>query len=225
MCPSVLCVSLWFLLLEMDLMAQTQLLIVADDPLARAGLAAILAGQATVTVAGQTGSADLAAALRAFLPDVIVWDLGWEPERRIEALSSFTDSAATPVVALLATPAAAGAARAAGARGLLARDVDGAQIAVAVGAVLQDLLVFGESLVALPAAPVGDEALVEPLSARELEVLRRMAEGRSNKQIARDLEISEHTVKFHVNAVLGKLGAQSRTEAVVRATRAGLILL
>ena len=199
--------------------------IVADDPLARAGLGAILAGQATLTVAGQTGSADLAAAQRAFLPDVIVWDLGWEPERRIDALSSFTDGAETPVVALLATPTAAGPARAAGARGLLARDVDGAQIAAAVAAVMQDLLVFGESLVALPTAPVGDEVVVEPLSARELDVLRRMAEGRSNKQIARDLEISEHTVKFHVNAVLGKLGAQSRTEAVVRATRAGLILL
>ena len=81
--------------------------IVADDPLARAGLGAILAGQATLTVAGQTGSADLAAAQRAFLPDVIVWDLGWEPERRIDALSSFTDGAETPVVALLATPTAA----------------------------------------------------------------------------------------------------------------------
>ncbi|MEI2776469.1 MAG: hypothetical protein V9G19_10980 [Tetrasphaera sp.] len=59
-----------------------RILIVADDPLVRAGLGAILAGQAGVTVAGQTGSADLAAALRAFLPDVVVWDLGWEPERR-----------------------------------------------------------------------------------------------------------------------------------------------
>ena len=82
-------------------------LIVADDPLARAGLGAILAGQATLTVAGQTGSADLAAALRAFRPDVIVWDLGWEPERRIDALSSLTDGTESPVVALLATPAAA----------------------------------------------------------------------------------------------------------------------
>ena len=94
-----------------------------------------------------------------------------------------------------------------------------------MGAVAQGLLVFGESLVALPDTAADAEALVEPLSARELEVLRRMAEGLANKQIARELEISEHTVKFHVNAVLGKLGAQSRTEAVVRATRAGLILL
>ena len=202
-----------------------QLLIVADDPLARAGLGALLAGQPTIEVAGQTGSDDLAAAVRAFRPAVLVWDLGWEPDRRIEALSNFTDTANLPVVALLATAGAAGAARAAGARALLPRDVDGAQIAAAVGAVVQGLLVFGENLVTLPALTTTDETVVEPLSLRELDVLRRMAEGRSNKQIARDLDISEHTVKFHVNAVLGKLGAQSRTEAVVRATRLGLILL
>jgi DNA-binding NarL/FixJ family response regulator len=202
-----------------------RILIVADDPLARAGLGAILAGQPGVTVAGQTGSADLAAALRAFLPDVLVWDLGWEPERRVEAVSAFAENSSTPVIALLATPAAAGAVLAAGVRGLLPREVDGVQIAAAAGAVAQGLMVFGAHLVTLPAAPAGDGELVEPLSAREMDVLRRMAEGLSNKQIARDLEISEHTVKFHVNAVLGKLGAQSRTEAVVRATRAGLILL
>jgi two-component system nitrate/nitrite response regulator NarL len=206
-------------------MAQIQLLLVADDPLARAGLTALLAGQTGVMVAGQTGSGDLPAALRAFLPDVVVWDLGWEPARLLDALSGFVDADATPVIALLATSSAAGAVRAAGARGLLARDVDGAQIAAAAAAVAQGLLVFGERLVALPEAAAEAAALVEPLSARELDVLRRMAEGLSNKQIARDLTISEHTVKFHVNAVLGKLGAQSRTEAVVRATRAGLILL
>lgn len=207
-------------------MAQIHVLIVADDPLVRAGLGALLSGQPTVTISGQTGSDDLSAALLAFLPDVLVWDLGWEPERRIEVLSAFTDSAALPVVALLATPAAAGAVRAAGARALLARDVDGAQIAAAAAAVLERLLVFAEPMVAaLPTTSVGEDVAVEPLSPRELDVLRRMAEGLSNKQIARDLDISEHTVKFHVNAVLGKLGAQSRTEAVVRATRAGLILL
>jgi len=207
-------------------MAQIQLLLVADDPLARAGLGAILAGQPAVAVAGQTGSADLAAAQHAFLPEVVVWDLGWEPARRMDALSAFADAdAAPPVIALLATPDAASAALAAGARGLLPRDVDGAQIAAAAAAVAQGLLVFGADLVALPPALAQDGELVEPLSPRELEVLRRMAEGLANKQIARELEISEHTVKFHVNAVLGKLGAQSRTEAVVRATRAGLILL
>ena len=56
-------------------------------------------------------------------------------------------------------------------------------------------------------------------------MLQLLAEGMTNRAIAQRLEISEHTVKFHVNAILGKLGAQSRTDAVVRATRLGVILL
>ena len=91
-------------------------------------------------------------------------------------------------------------------------------------AALHGLLVFDDALLPAP-APSADVELVEPLSGRELDVLRHLAEGLSNKEIARALDISEHTVKFHVNAILGKLSAQSRTEAVVRATRAGLILL
>ena len=200
-------------------------LIVADDPLARAGLAALLAGEVSIAVAGQSGSdADLGAVLDAFLPDAVVWDLGWEAAGRTAALGEFTEQYETPVVALLASEVVAGEVRAAGARGLLARTSDGAQIAAAVQAVVHGLLVFDDAL--LPAAaPAGDVELVEPLSGRELDVLRHLAEGLSNKEIARALDISEHTVKFHVNAILGKLGAQSRTEAVVRATRAGLILL
>ena len=67
--------------------------------------------------------------------------------------------------------------------------------------------------------------ILEPLTPRELEVLHLLAEGLPNKTIARRLAISDHTVKFHVNALLGKLQAQSRTEAVVRASRAGLVVL
>ncbi len=63
------------------------------------------------------------------------------------------------------------------------------------------------------------------LTPRELEVLALLAEGLPNKSIARRLDISEHTVKFHVNAVLAKLDVQSRTEAAVRAARMGLITL
>jgi DNA-binding NarL/FixJ family response regulator len=63
------------------------------------------------------------------------------------------------------------------------------------------------------------------LTPREREVLQLLAEGLPNKTIASRLNISEHTVKFHVNAIMTKLGAQSRTDAVMRATRSGLILL
>ena len=65
----------------------------------------------------------------------------------------------------------------------------------------------------------------EALTERELEVLRLVAEGLPNKAIAARLNVSDHTVKFHLNGVLRKLGAQSRTDAVVRATRLGLLLL
>jgi DNA-binding NarL/FixJ family response regulator len=78
----------------------------------------------------------------------------------------------------------------------------------------------------LPSGPEPAAAtLVEPLTAREDQVLQLLAEGLTNRAIARRLGISEHTVKFHVNAILGKLAAQSRADAVMRATRLGLILL
>ena len=226
---------------------ELRLLIVADDPLARAGISALVAGQPLVTVAGLSGSGgELDAAVMAFAPDAVIWDLGWDAPGPIAALSRFCDENDLPVLALLANPHAANEVRAAGARALLRRATDGAQLATAATAIGQGLLVFDPELLPSPelgAPPAGmlpDGAAlaaqraandgshlppVEPLSARELDVLHGLAEGLSNKQIARALGISEHTVKFHINAILGKLGAQSRTEAVVRATRAGLILL
>jgi DNA-binding NarL/FixJ family response regulator len=151
--------------------------------------------------------------------------LGWAPDSQIAALSQFVEEHDLPVVALLAVESLAGMARAAGARGLLPRTSNARQIVAALHAVVQGLLVFDEMLLAAPSPVPAELDLVEPLSARELQVLRHLAEGLSNKEIARAIGVSEHTVKFHVNAILGKLGAQSRTEAVVKATRAGLILL
>ena len=69
------------------------------------------------------------------------------------------------------------------------------------------------------------EELLEPLTPREQEVLRLLALGLANKEIASRMNISEHTVKFHVAAILGKLGAASRTEAVAIGIRHGLVLL
>ena len=75
-----------------------------------------------------------------------------------------------------------------------------------------------------PSGP-GDDPPIESLTRRELEVLRLVAEGLGNRSIAERLGITEHTAKFHVHAILGKLGTQSRTEAVVRAARLGLIAI
>jgi len=216
-------------------MPELRVLVVADDPLARAGLAAVLADQPGLTVCGRASSLDdLTAAVGLYRPDVLLWDAGWHPAPPLARLADLETR--VPVAILLPDEADARQAWTAGARALLRRDAGPSRIAAALTAALHSLAViepdFAEALqTALPdrtpSLPQGVSrtALVEPLTPRELEVLQLMAEGLPNKTIAVRLEISEHTVKFHVNTILGKLGVASRTEAVVRATRLGLILL
>jgi DNA-binding NarL/FixJ family response regulator len=96
----------------------------------------------------------------------------------------------------------------------------------AVRAVAADLTVLdGAARDALVSRRAAAEPLVEPLTPREREVLALLAQGMANRAIGERLQISEHTAKFHVNAILGKLGAETRTEALVHAARLGLVLL
>ena len=203
-----------------------RVLIWADDPLVRTGLAAMLAEQPG-TVAVQAGSGDdLAAAVHAGDVDVILWDADHGADAMLEQLAS-VGLALTPVVALLPDRAAAAASLAAGSRGLVLRTADADTLAAAARAAARGLVVL-DAVVAddlLARGSSRGDALVEELSPRESEVLSLMAEGLSNKAIAERLAISEHTVKFHVHTVLGKLGTQSRTEAVVRAARLGVLSL
>jgi two-component system, NarL family, nitrate/nitrite response regulator NarL len=95
-------------------------------------------------------------------------------------------------------------------------------------AVIDPVLLEERSVSALAPARIHAEAGeldVEPLTARETEVLELVASGLSNKQIAEELKISAHTVKFHVNAILAKLDVHSRTEAVVKAMQLGVVLV
>jgi two-component system, NarL family, nitrate/nitrite response regulator NarL len=212
-----------------DETGRLRVLVVAADPLVRAGLATVLQ-QAGYATAGQLSpSADLAAEMAIYRPDAVIWDLGWDPEAGLEeTLDQMAAlSAGLPIVALLPGDEHAVAVRAAGAHGLLPRDASAGALAAALDGVAQGLLVFDPSLagraVTLPGQPL--PPLIEELTARETEVLQLLAAGLTNRAIALALGISEHTVKFHVNAILGKLGAQSRTEAVVQAFRDGLLLL
>lgn len=211
-------------------MAELYLLIVADDPLARAGLAMLLADLPGCTVVGQTNSSVITADLLPDFdrqPDVIIWDMGWEPA---DPLPDWSDLP-WPVIALLADEADTADGWATGARALLRRDMDTDKLLAAAQAVAHHLVVLDPTLasVLLPTgdseSSLSDAPLLEELTPRESQVLQLLAEGLTNKAIAQRLDISDHTVKFHVNAILSKLGAQSRTEAVVRATRLGLILL
>lgn len=204
-----------------------RVLICATDLLARVGLAALLAEQPGLLVVGQLAPTDdLGKGLAIFQPDLLLWDMGWSTQATLEALSALTEEG-PPVLALLDDEAAVADVWGAGARGMLPRNAPGAVLAAALHALAHDLVVLHPTLVAgapLPTNPAS-ASLLEPLTTRELDVLHWLAQGLSNKLIARQLSISEHTVKFHLNAILGKLGAQSRTDAVVRATRAGLIKL
>ncbi len=204
-----------------------RVLVVADDPLARAGLATLIANQFVLVMAGQVAvDNELPGAVQVYRPDVIVWDLGPNSSHALER-ATFHDLN-IPVVALLSDITDAADAWTVGARGLLPRGTSAENLAAALAAVARGLTVIDPEFATALLPTAHERSLAQPVEAltpRELEVLRLMAEGQSNKAVARQLGISEHTVKFHVNAILGKLNVQSRTEAVVRATRLGLILL
>ena len=199
-------------------------MLVAEDPLARSGLAHALASEGTVVVASEAADdAELERALATSRARVIVRDLGVGSPVGRERLRS----AGVPLVALVPDEARASEALAAGARGVLLRTTDGARLAIAVTAVARGLVVLDDRLAptllerprAIPAA--GEDRLTP----RELEVVDLLARGLANKEIAHRLKISEHTAKFHVNSILTKLGAESRTQAVVRAVQLGLVAL
>lgn len=200
---------------------------IADDPLARTGLATLLATQSDYTIAGQIDTrGDLLATLNVYTPQVIVWDMGWEPSAAIERLGDLGDSG-VPVVALLAETTHANDAWLAGARGLYLRGTKIENVIAGLSAVARGLIVIDPALGKAMFSP--RERVIAPpiedLTSREMQVLQFLAEGLPNKGIAQRLTISESTVKFHVNAIMSKLGAQSRTDAVVRATRVGLVIL
>ena len=109
-----------------------------------------------------------------------------------------------------------------GIHAILPHDAAVEQIVAALHAASAGLLAIPVEASALM-TPTGSESEVESLTPREMETLEMLAEGLSNKQIATRLHISEHTAKFHVNSILGKLGAGTRTEAVMRGLRSGLL--
>lgn len=210
---------------------ELQLLIIADNILTRAGLSSLLEDRGCIVV-GQSDGADIDHDIDIFQPDVLLVDMGWhsEPMRlRLTALTTDlpiltlvngndTDDTLTPLVQSLSSFSN---------YGLLLRDSEPDTIVAALSALDRGLLVIDPTLSSLINMPINRDIapLATPLTPRESEVLQLLAQGMTNKAIALKLEITQHTVKFHVNAIMGKLDAQSRTEAVVRATQLGMILL
>jgi DNA-binding NarL/FixJ family response regulator len=152
--------------------------------------------------------------------ELALWDAG--PRAAVALRSAFER---TPTLALVRDEESALELLRAGALGVLLRSVDGERLVAALRAVAVGLGVFDPALLStlLAARAAPEDAL--SLTPREAEVLSLMAQGLSNKLIADRLKISDHTAKFHVNAILTKLGAETRTEAVVLAARRGLLML
>lgn len=209
----------------MDLERRLRIVVAGNDPLARGGLHALLSDQPGLSVIAVSGlGQELRQVLLCNQPDASIWDLGVDLKVGVDRLRELEGS--IPVLALVTDETQSSELFAAGARGVLLRNSDGQRISAALFAIVQHIAVLEDAL-AVPSlrAHRPDEGLQDPLTPRESEALQLLAQGLSNKEIAQRLKISEHTAKFHVNAILGKLGVQSRTEAVVRAARLGLILI
>jgi two-component system nitrate/nitrite response regulator NarL len=193
--------------------------VIAEDPLARAGLVALLSRRDELKVVGQGPAHDTMRLAR--IADVVVWDAGSGAARlHVE------DHEAARFLVLAADERQAAEALAEGARGTLPRDVSASRLAMAVAAVHEGLLVVDDAFSeAFPVRLGPAEPLAEPLTSRELQVLALLSEGLTNKAIASRLAVSESTAKFHVAAILSKLGAGSRAEAIVQAVRRGLVIL
>ncbi|MFF5076344.1 response regulator [Actinoplanes sp. NPDC000266] len=209
----------------------TRVLIVDDQALFREALAVLLGVVDGLEVAGEAGNGDEALTQVARTsPDVVLMDLrmpvldGIEATRRIRSAHP-----GTQVIALTTfdDDADVFAALRAGAVGYLLKDVSSERLVEAVRAAHRGESVLQPSVAAKVVATFARAAApqppADPLSDRETEVLRLLAEGRSNREIAAALFLAEGTVKNHVTNVLGKLGVRDRTQAALRARDLGLI--
>ena len=194
-----------------------RVLIAAPSPVTRVGLETLIASSPHMEL---TGAYPDLSAVEALHPDVVVAAL---PLADIPAPAN----GFVPSYVLLGGDSQSGWTQEAvrtGVRAMLPREAPAEQILAAIEAAASGMLLADprefESL--LPSYTASEPAV---LTARELEVLRMLAEGVANKEIAWRLGISDHTVKFHVASILGKLNAGTRTEAVTIGIRKGLILI
>jgi two-component system nitrate/nitrite response regulator NarL len=194
-----------------------RVLVVGRDAVSRAGLAGMLGKYDDLVVEPFEGGTWRSSRLTG--TDVILGDA--TSAEFIERFSGLD----VPSVLLLDDRSLAPAAQAAGARGILLRDASPRRIHAALRAVSEGMVVVDEKLTGKAIAHSRDAELLEPLTHREMEVVQLLADGKTNKEIASRLGISDHTVKFHVNGILGKLGVETRTEAVVHAARLGIVVL
>jgi DNA-binding NarL/FixJ family response regulator len=204
-----------------------RVLVVDDHPVVRQGLRTFLDLQPDITVVGEAAdgvsAVDIAEALR---PDVVLLDLRMPGADGTDALVGLRERgipARVLVVTSFTEPAAVLPAVRAGAAGYVYKDVDPPALAAAIRAVHAGHVLLHPDVARLLATGDRRDPPTAQLTTREREVLAELARGRSNREIARTLAVSEKTVKTHVSAILAKLGAQDRTQAALYAVRTGLV--
>jgi NarL family two-component system response regulator LiaR len=211
-------------------MDQIRILIVDDHAVVRHGIQMFLDTDPVIQVVGEAEDGQEAVRLAASLkPDVVLMDLVMPQGDGIKAIAEIKQHVPQPKIIVLTTykdEARATAAIKAGADGYLLKNVDGDELLRAIYTVQQgdaplDPHVAGCLLREL--SEHRDAARLNPLTKREQEVMQLVAQGLSNREVARDLNLSEGTVKIHVSSILSKLNVSSRTEATIRAMEMGII--
>lgn len=209
-------------------------LVAASYPLIREGLKALIQGANDITLIGEAHNAQQALNRALELdPAVILLDADLLTREGIELIRDVTQSlpdCAVLVVTEVENATFAQNALSNGARGYLPRTLSANEMWQAIRAAAHGLVVihssFASALFDGQRVPTNSfDELLEPLTERESQVLQLLARGLANKQIANELDITEHTVKFHIRAILSKLGASNRTEAVSAALQRGLVVL
>ncbi|MGH3436558.1 MAG: response regulator [Sciscionella sp.] len=203
-----------------------RVLVVDDHPVVRQGLRTFLDLQPDIMVVGEAADGDsCVAAVAELAPDVVLLDLrmpgtgGVDAMRELRARGS---AARVLVITSFTEPAAVLPAVRAGAAGYVYKDVDPPALAAAIRSVHAGHVLLHPDVARL-LADGESRPLATQLTPRESDVLAELAHGRSNREIARALTLSEKTVKTHVSAILGKLGLQDRTQAALYAVRAGVL--
>ena len=203
-------------------------LIIDDHPIVHDGVAAILRAEKDIAIVGSAGTvAQGLQAMRAVVPDVVLLDVRMPDEDGLDGIPRILD--AHPHVRVVMFTAYDAdeyvfAAIKAGAKGYVLKGSPGQELVRAIRQVYA-----GDSYLSPDIGATLARQVAHPrrggglLSGRELAVLRLVAAGQSNPQIAESLGISERTVKFHVTAIFNKLGADNRAQAVALASRRGLL--
>lgn len=214
-----------------------RVLLVDDDELMRAGLAAVLSSTPSVKVVGQAGSGRLALEqARLVHPDVVLMDVRMPRVNGIEAAQRIRELLPSTKILMLTVSDEEDdlyEAIKAGANGYLLKEISVEEVATAIRSVVQGQSLISPSMaskllnefnsLARQAAEKKEQLPAPVLTARELEVLKLVARGMSNRDVADQLYISENTVKNHVRNILEKLHLHSRMEAVMYAVRKRLL--